>query len=141
MPATAWGHIYWWSSFDLAVVFALMGARGVWFAFRVPEFVFRRREEYHTVLWLVLSATVIVSLIYPPGEVGAGLGIGRFSAAVATDLIAFGLWVEERRLLEWPTPRQWLSLLRMEDNERLKALGQIKARWGPRDADTGTTGD
>lgn len=137
----SWTSVYWWSSLDLAVVFALMGVRGIWFAFRVPEFVFRRREEYHTVLWLVLSATVVVSLLYPPGHVGAGLGLGRFLAALVTSVIAWGLWTEERRLLDWPTPRQWLSYLRLPDNDRLQKLGEIEARWGPKDADARAGGD
>jgi hypothetical protein len=101
-----WAAAYWWSSFGLAALFLLMGARGLWFLRRRPEFVFHRREAYLTAFWILVGVAVTFSLVHPGRDVDPWLALGRCLLALLSLLLLIGLWSEEWKLLAWPTPRE-----------------------------------
>jgi len=128
MPWTA--AAFSWGSLITGLVFFAMFLRGVWFLRRRPEFVFARREAYFTAFWFIVSLTVFLSLAHTRTDPSPELAVGRCVAAFSSVLLAVGLWLEERRLLEWPTPREIAK--RLDTQADIEALRQTIERFGVR---------
>lgn len=123
-----WSGLFWWGSLTTGFVFFVMFVRGAWFLRRQPEFVFARREAYLTTFWFVVSLAVFLSLGHAQAAPGPERAAGACMVAFSSILLAVGLWMEERRLLEWPTPREIAR--RLDTHADIEALRQTIERFG-----------